>query len=220
MNEQQHLDTLKDIKRIMERSTRFMSLSGLGGVGAGLSGLIGAWFAWRILDDYRNGSPVSYESYDGAAYDGSGNVNVLILKLLLIAAAVLLCALTTGSYFTWRKDRQQGLPIWDATARKVVFNLAVPLFAGGLFILGMIYNGFYGFVSPACLVFYGLALINASKFTMPELRYVGFIETGLGILATFWLGNGLFFWALGFGVVHILYGIIMWWKYERAPQGA
>lgn len=219
MNEQQHLDTLQDIKRIMERSTRFMSLSGLGGVGAGLSGLIGAWFAWRILEDHRTESGTSV-AYDAGVYDGSAGVNATILKLMLVAAAVLLGALTTGSYFTWRKARQQGLPIWDATARKVTVNLAVPLVAGGLFILGMIFNGFYGFIAPACLVFYGLALINASKFTMPELRYVGFIETLLGIIATFWLGYGLFFWALGFGVVHILYGIIMWWKYERAPQAA
>ncbi len=139
---------------------------------------------------------------------------------MLVAAAVLLGALTTGSYFTWRKARQQGLPIWDLTARKAMFNLAVPLVTGGLFILGMIYNGFFGFISPACLIFYGLALINASKYTMPELRYVGFSEAILGILATFWLGYGLFFWALGFGVVHILYGILMWWKYERTPQAA
>jgi len=220
MNEQQHLDTLKDIKRIMERSTRFMSLSGLGGVGAGLSGLIGAWFAHGILEDYRASAGTPF-LYNGGHYEsGSPDVNLLVLKLLLIAAAVLAGALTTGSYFTWRKARQQGLPIWDATARKVVINLAVPLVAGGLFILGMIYNGYYGFVAPACLVFYGLALINASKFTMPELRYVGFTECLLGIIATFWLGYGLFFWALGFGLVHIGYGVIMWWKYERAPQAA
>lgn len=220
MNEQQHLDTLKDIKRIMERSTRFMSLSGLGGVGAGLSGLIGAWFAWRLLDDYRAGVTGTSLPYEAGRYAGSPDAGLLIWKLVLIAAAVLLGALTTGSYFTWRKARQQGLPIWDATARKVTINLAVPLVAGGLFILGMIYNHYYLFIPPACLVFYGLALINASKYTMPELRYVGFIETFLGILATFWLGYGLFFWALGFGVVHILYGVIMWWKYERSPQAA
>ncbi|WP_341841842.1 hypothetical protein [Chitinophaga caseinilytica] len=219
MNEQQHLDTLKDIKRIMERSTRFMSLSGLGGVGAGLSGLIGAWFAYGILDEYRAGNGTQI-AYDADIYSPAPEHNTVILKLMLVAAAVLAGALTTGSYFTWRKARQQGLPIWDATARKVVINLAVPLVAGGLFILGMIYNGFYGFVAPACLVFYGLALINASKFTMPELRYVGFTECLLGVIATFWLGYGLFFWALGFGLVHILYGVIMWWKYERAPQAA
>ncbi|WP_109696396.1 hypothetical protein [Chitinophaga deserti] len=220
MNEQQHLDTLKDIKRIMERSTRFMSLSGLGGIGAGLSALIGAWFAWRTLVAYRASSVLDGGVYDPAASDQTYTEEGILLKLILIAAAVLLCALTTGCYFTWRKARQQGLPIWDPTARKVIIHLGIPLVAGGLFILGMIYNGIYYLIAPTCLVFYGLALINASKFTMPELRYVGFIETLLGILATFWLGFGLLFWAIGFGLVHILYGIIMWWKYERAPEAA
>ncbi len=220
MNEQQHLDTLKDIKRIMERSTRFMSLSGLGGIGAGLSALIGAWFAWRTLTAFRAASVFDGGSYDPATSDQTYTEEGILLKLILIAAAVLLCALTTGCYFTWRKARQQGLPIWDSTARKVTIHLGIPLVAGGLFILGMIYNGIYYLIAPTCLVFYGLALINASKFTMPELRYVGFIETLLGILATFWLGFGLLFWAIGFGLVHILYGIIMWWKYERAPEAA
>ncbi|RPD40139.1 hypothetical protein [Chitinophaga barathri] len=210
MNEQQHLDSLHDIKRIMERSTRFMSLSGLGGVGAGISALIGAYFAWNLLDGKvlpnRGGGIISY----------SGD-SVLTFQLFLIAGAVLVAALGTGFYFTWRKAQAQGLRVWDASARKVIINLAIPLFAGGLFILGLLYNGYPGLVAPACLVFYGLGLVNASKYTVTDIRYLGYVEVALGILALFNLYNGLLFWALGFGVMHIFYGALMWWKYERNP---
>lgn len=205
MNEQQHLETLSDIKRIMERSTRFMSLSGLGGIGAGVSALIGAYFAWQLL-------------YAGGGRDGAYqrvSETVLVFRLLLIACAVLVAALCAGFYFTWRKAQQQGLPVWDASARKVFFNLAVPLGAGGLFILGLLDQGYVGLVAPSCLVFYGLALVNASKYTITDIRYLGYAEIVLGIIAMFNLYNGLLFWAIGFGVLHILYGAIMWWKYER-----
>ncbi len=206
MNEQEHLDTLSDIKRLMERSTRFMSLSGLGGIGAGVSALVGAYFAWTLLSEARDAGGYGYERT---------SETVLVFRLLLIACAVLVAALSAGFYFTWRKARQQGLPIWDASARKVFVNLAIPLIAGGIFILGLLDHGYVGLVAPSCLVFYGLALVNASKYTITDIRYLGYVEIVLGIIALFNLYNGLLFWALGFGVMHILYGAIMWWKYER-----
>ncbi|MRG49058.1 hypothetical protein GFS24_28370 [Chitinophaga sp. SYP-B3965] len=206
MNEQQHLDTLTDIKRIMERSTRFISLSGLGGVGAGISALVGAYFAWNILEDRS--------SYDSIARGGG---DLLVIRLLMIAGAVLVAALSAGFYFTWKKARRQGLPVWDAAARKVFFNLMIPLGAGGLFIFGLLYNNQLALVAPSCLVFYGLALVNASKYTVTDIRYLGYAEIILGILALFNLYHGLLFWALGFGVMHIIYGTLMWWKYERVP---
>lgn len=208
MNEQQHLETLTDIKRIMERSTRFMSLSGLGGIGAGISALVGAYFAWNILQD-RGSS-----SYDSIARGGG---ELLVIRLLMIAGAVLVAALSAGFYFTWRKAQKQGLPVWDAVARKVFFNLMIPLVAGGLFIFGLLYNNQLALVAPSCLVFYGLGLVNASKYTVTDIRYLGYAEIILGILALFNLYHGLLFWALGFGVMHIIYGTLMWWKYERVP---
>lgn len=209
MNEQQHLETLSDIKRIMERSTRFMSLSGLGGIGAGVSALVGAYFAWQLVYGDAGGRVEGY---------GRGSETVLVFRLLLIACAVLVAALSAGFYFTWRKAQIQGLPIWDASARKVFVNLAIPLAAGGLFILGLLEQGYAGLAAPSCLVFYGLALVNASKYTITDIRYLGYAEIVLGIIALFNLYNGLIFWALGFGVLHILYGTIMWWKYERNPS--
>ena len=214
MNEQQHLETLSDIKRIMERSSRFISLSGLSGVWAGLTGLGGAWIAFNWLNSY-------YAAWEGRGDYLDADYALLRMKLILLAAGVLLVALAGGTYFTWRRARRNRLPIWDATSRKVLINIGIPLATGAFFILGLMEDHYVSLIAPSCLVFYGLALVNASKYTLSDIRYLGITEIVLGILNLFFLRNGLYFWTLGFGVLHIVYGVVMWWKYERpAKTGA
>ena len=67
------------------------------------------------------------------------------------------------------------------------------------------------------LIFYGLALINSSKYTFFEIRYLGIAEIVLGLIASVFVSSGLILWAAGFGLLHIIYGIIMYYKYERKP---
>ena len=86
---------------------------------------------------------------------------------------------------------------------------------GGIFLLALINNGVFGFVAPGCLIFYGLGMLNASKYTLPETRYLAFGEILLGLINLCFMGYGLYFWAAGFGLLHIIYGTFMWWKYER-----
>jgi hypothetical protein len=208
MTDQQHLQALTDIKRLMERSSRFISLSGLSGISAGISGLIGAYIARVWLVEYYTRWEIS-GAYSDADY------RTLKYRLIALALAVLAAALAAGTFFTWRKAKQNNLPIWDLTARKVLINTAIPLAAGGAFIAGLLFNHLETLVAPTCLVFYGLAIINASKYTLPDVRYLGICETILGIVNLFYLRKGLYFWAVGFGVLHIIYGALMWWKYER-----
>ena len=203
------LREISDIKRIMERSSRFISLSGLSGVAAGLCALAGAYFASRILDDY-------YLKYNHGHGFADRDFGVLKIKLLVLAVIVLTVALILAFILTWRRARQNHLPVWDLTARKLMWNVLVPLIAGGLFVLAMLQISEWHFVAPACLVFYGLALVNGSKYTLSEIRYLGYLEIILGLINTQFISSGLYFWAAGFGVLHIVYGIIMWWKYERS----
>lgn len=206
--DQQHLQTLTDIKRIMERSSRFISLSGLSGVSAGLCALVGAWLARVWLVAY-------YQRWDSTGVYSDADYADLKFKLIVTALVVMTAAISGGLFFTWRRARRNNLPIWDVTTRKVLINLCIPLAAGGAFAAGLLYNHMEAVVAPACLVFYGLALVNASKYTLPELRYLGVLEVLLGIANLFLLRKGLYFWAVGFGVLHIIYGIAMWLKYER-----
>ena len=210
MNEQnqQTLDTLQDIKRMMERSSRFISLSGLSGIAAGICALVGAWFARNEFKPY-------YKSYDYRGGYAADDFRELKFRLLVIAVAVLAAALISAFYFTWRKARHNKLPVWDLTAKRLTMNMLIPLVAGGLFIMAMYQYNDWKFIAPACLIFYGLALVNASKYTLTDVRYLGLLQVLLGLISTQFVGYGLYFWAVGFGVLHIIYGFVMWWKYEK-----
>jgi len=116
---------------------------------------------------------------------------------------------------TQQRAKKQGRTIWDDTAKRLVINLAIPLVTGGLFLLILLLKGFVGIVAPGTLIFYGLALINASKYTITDIKVLGFSEIIVGLVATYFIGYGLFFWAFGFGVLHIVYGTWMYLKYEK-----
>ncbi len=204
---QQPTETLKDIKQLMERSSRFISLSGLSGIAAGICALVGAWIANDILAEPGWRFPA--EPFRNITTD------LITLRLLLLGAAVFILALLLSFLLTYQRSRKLNLPLWDHTSRRLLWNLLVPIVAGGLFVLGMLQYGEWRFVAPACLIFYGLGLINGSKYTWTDIRYLGYLEIVLGAINMCWIGYGLYFWAIGFGVLHIFYGAIMWYKYER-----
>ncbi|WP_299796833.1 hypothetical protein [uncultured Maribacter sp.] len=210
METNKYLNDITEIKNIMNRSSRFISLSGLSGVLAGIYALIGAGFAYVKLKDT---SAANYENYSGRSSSlwGSGTVS----DLTLIAIAVLVAAVITGFIMTLKKSKKSGEKIWDSTSKRLVFNFAIPLVVGGLFCLVLIQQGIAGLVAPATLIFYGLACVNASKYTMGDVRYMGLVFIGIGLISTQFIGYGLYFWALGFGVCHILYGALMYYKYDR-----
>lgn len=207
-NKEEQLNALNDIRKIMDRSSRFISLSGLSGVFAGITGLVGAFFANREIKSYGNGE----YGYD---LDAQWELEANLIKL---AIAVLLVAIIGGLLFTLRQSRKKKLPFWDKTAKTMLINLSIPLIAGAFFILSLLLTqvSAIGLIAPTCLVFYGLALVNASKYTYTDIRFLGICEIILGIIALFNIGYGLYFWAFGFGILHIFYGLIMYFKYERA----
>lgn len=205
------LETLTEIRSMMERSTRFISLNGLSGVFAGIFALIGAAVAYFYLQARGTG----HLYYDNAVLsDGRANLS-FYLFIFLDAFLVLVASLVVAVFLSVRKAREKGLKIWDNSARRLLLNMFIPLLVGGTFCLILIYHGQAGLVAPSTLIFYGLALVNASKYTLDDIRYLGFIQTVIGLLAAIWIGYGLFFWAMGFGIVHIIYGSMMYFKYER-----
>lgn len=206
----QHLDALKDIRKMMQRSSRFISLSGLSGIAAGIWALIGAYLAYEWIGNY-------YNEFTRGGYTNE-DFHSLKWNLFLLAGGVAGLALISALYFTWRRAGRNKLPLWDHTTKQLVVNTAIPMAAGGLFIIAMLQYSEWRFVAPACLIFYGLGLVNGSKYTLSDIRYLGFFEILLGLINTQFIGYGLYFWALGFGVLHIIYGFAMWWKYERNPS--
>ena len=206
---QKHLQNISEIRSIMEKSSSFLSLSGLSGVFAGIFGLLGAAFAyWYIYIYYQSASSVLLFTNLSLRYE-------ILAIMLLDASIVLILSFAVGFIFTYRNSKKKGLKIWDNTTRRLLINLAIPLFTGGIFTLILLGRGNIYLVAASTLIFYGLALVNASKYTLRDIRYLGICEIILGLLAALFIGYGLLFWALGFGLLHIIYGGVMYYKYEK-----
>ncbi len=203
MNKENYIKDLERIKDIMNRSSRFVSLSGLSGISAGIIAILGALAAylWVFNQNYQPG----YEMSDISSRN--------LTRLALITATTLILAIGTAIYFTTRETRKKDLKFWDYQTKMLLINLAIPLFTGGFLCLILIIRGYLGFVAPLTLIFYGLALINASKYTINEIRSLGFIEIILGLAGVLFIELGIYFWAIGFGVFHIIYGL--WENYRR-----
>jgi hypothetical protein len=214
MNEQQQtLEELQHIKKMMERSSRFISLSGISGIAAGVCALVGAWFANGVITD--NGGPAGYRAVVIRTIESETLQEFMGHKLFQIAVCTFCAALFFAFLFTYLRSKKNNIPLWGSTAKRLLINVAVPMLAGGIYLFKQMQFGNYGLIAPGCLIFYGLALVNASKYTLGEVRYLGYCQILLGIINCWFVGYGLYFWAVGFGVLHILYGIIMWYKYER-----
>lgn len=206
MNAQnESLQELQHIKRMMERSTRFSSLSGFSGIAAGICALAGIWFAIKTIAQWKQNNIENLNA----------SKDELATQLLLIAIATFIAAALSSFIFVYMRCKKLGIPVLGMSARRVIINMVIPLFAGSLFILRLATVGTFELIPPACLLFYGLALVNASKYTLEEIRYLGYSEIIIGIINLWILGYGLIFWGIGFGLLHIIYGVIIWWKYEK-----
>ncbi|UUV21513.1 hypothetical protein [Paenimyroides aestuarii] len=198
-------DDLAHIRSMMERSSRFLSLSGLSGIGAGIVGLVTGCLAMYLTNGkmqyVRSNHVQPYESY-------------MVNLLLILGISALVLAIFCGCYFTVQKSKKLGLQIWTATTKKILVQLAIPLLVGGVFVLALLHYHLYGLVAGTTLIFYGLALVNAEKYTYSDIKYLGFLEIILGCLSLFFIGKGLIFWTVGFGILHIVYGAILYRKYK------
>lgn len=193
----QGTEDIKVIRELMEKSTKFLSFNGLSIVFAGGFALAGAGIAHSIL----NGT--------------AGNEwqrNILLLADALLVFFLSVCVIT---YFCWKKARARQESLFSSTTRRAAYSLLLPLLAGGVFSLVFLYRGDVAVVCASTLIFYGLGVTNASKYTFPELQYLGISEVVLGLLSLFFIGSGIYFWAAGFGVCHIIFGFIMYFRYEK-----
>lgn len=204
---QDYIQDLAEIRQMMERSTKFLSLSGLSGVMAGVYALAGAYAAFRVF--YFDRYEIIYNTLQNGEFSGG------LLNIILIGLTVLVLAIGTAIFLSHKKAGKLNASIWNAASKQLLSNMAVPLVTGGVAVIVLLVKGFIGLAAPLTLIFYGLALFNAGRFTYNELRYLGIIEAVLGVLGLLFIGYGLLLWAVGFGVMHIAYGIFIYVRYER-----
>lgn len=198
---------IAEIRSMMERSSKFLSLAGWAGIMAGIYALVGAYIA-------------KYEfNFNSDEKDSGGmqsvNLSPDLLQVIFLAIIILILAIGTAIFLSYRKSSRRKEQLWNPTAKRMLINMAIPLVAGGLLILILISKGLISLVAPLTLLFYGLALYSASKFTYEEVRSLGLIQIGLGLISAYFVEYGMLLWALGFGVFHIIYGIYMHYKYEK-----
>lgn len=198
-------EDIRVIREMMEKSTKFLSLSGLSGVVAGTAALAGAAFAWFYL--LRDPAMTGYTRIQE------------MLILLAIAFAVLGVSVGAGAWMAWRKARRNGQRLLNKVTYRILYAMAVPLAAGGIFCLIYMLRGDIRTVISGTLLFYGIALVAASKYTYGEIHWLGITEILLGLCAALFDRSGIVFWALGFGVCHIAYGLAMYLKYDRKENG-
>ena len=203
MEEKDVYKELSSIRDLMERSTKFISLSGLSGVLAGIYALMGARFGFRAMENLEGLDPNRPDVKDAVVF------------LTLIALAVFILSFVTCYWLSMRKAKKRGENVWNPVSRRLLGAVAVPMITGGLFIAVLLLQQQYFAIASACLVFYGLALVVASQYTFNEVKWLGFGEILLGLLALNNPGYSVIFWAIGFGILHIIYGTFMHFKYER-----
>ena len=206
MQKKEIYSELSSIRNLMERSAKFISLSGLSGILAGIYALIGAGLGYYLV--YGSSGGLDYRDY-------YVNDKAVVLQLIFVAIAVLVLSVTTGILLTVRKAKKQGEKVWNPSSKNLLINMAIPLVTGGILVLIFLLRGYFGIIAPATLIFYGLALVAGSYYTFTDVKWLGIYEIVLGLLAACLPGFGIVFWTIGFGVLHIIYGSIMHFRYDR-----
>lgn len=197
---------LAEIKSMMERSTRFLSLSGLAGVLAGIYAFVGAGIAyyWIYFPDTTLGEGT-------APMDGKE----LQVNLMAVALVVLVLAIGSAYLLSQQKSQRNSHQFWTPASKRFLLALFIPVLTGGLFSFALIHESAYQLIAPATLIFYGLGLINGSHFTLGEIKNLGIGQLILGLISAFFPDFGLICWAIGFGVLHVIYGSMMYYKHDR-----
>ena len=206
-NEQDYLKDIAEIRSMMERSSKFLSLSGWAGVLAGMYAISGAYLAVFFLS--FNPDQIEYP------INASGDTVAGLPPVVGMALFVLVLAIGTAIVLSSQKALGRGEKAWNSTSKRMIESMAVPLIPGGILLLVLMSNGLSGLVPPLSLLFYGLALYNAGKFTFDDVKYLGFIQIVLGLAGCWLVQYGMILWALGFGLAHIGYGLYIHYKYER-----
>lgn len=201
METKNYLQDLQHIKQMMSKSTQFLSLSGLAGILAGIYALAGAYFVNQLIVNH---------SYQYITLESN-----TLKAIVAIALLVFVLSVSSAFLLSYRKAKQNGETLINSTSKRAFLNFAIPMLTGGILILLLLKNQYFGLVAPVTLIFYGLACVNVSKYTFRDVRYLGITEIILGLVAVEYSGYGLLFWVIGFGICHILYGSIMYYKYDK-----
>jgi hypothetical protein len=208
-NKQKHINDISEIRNMMEKASKFISLSGISGISAGIVALVGVSIAFWYLNFFLP------THVDGSLFSNTFQVGDSILFLFLVGITTFISAFALAVFFTTRNSKRKKIKIWDYSTKRLLIHLLSPLAVAFFFILALVYHRCYVLILPSTLIFYGFSLINAGHFTFRDIKILGFLELLLGVVSLCLVDWALYIWAFGFGVLHIVYGSMMYFKYER-----
>jgi hypothetical protein len=181
------MDNLRYIRETMERSQSFTAVSGVGGVLMGLIALGATFLAVR-----SETTEAWVTVWMSAA--------VLSLGIALVAMTM--------------KARAAGGSLLVGAGRKFAWNLTPPLLVGGLLTVAMTQMGAATLLPGVWLLLYGTGVVTGGAFSVRVVPLMGLAFMLVGAAALFapaaW---GNLFMAGGFGLLHIVFGIVIWRKH-------
>jgi len=211
MEHQKHLENLSELKSILSKNTRFLSFSGLSGVIAGITALAGEYLFYNLYL---------------ATFSSSSNYadvrNLADMKLfysaLLIALSIIGISVIVGVILARKKIRMQGSTVNRDLLKNTLIHILVPILVGGAICFVASFTDHFIYIPAFLLIFYGLGLFNGSRFSFDDLKIVGLVFMGLGLITYAYPNLSMWTWGLGFGVGHILYGLRVYFVHDRKSE--
>ncbi len=200
-------DDLSHIRQMMEKSSRFNSLSGISGVVAGMAALLGVCVVLFLIKPAEFFIPIKIPHY---------NYSSELIVSIAIGLAVLVIGVTGFFFLSYLRGKSSNTPLWTTAVKDLLLTSGTPLIAGGAVCLALLYHHLEIFLVPATLIFYGISLVNAGQYTHLELRTLGILQLILGCVALFIPELGFWLWAFGFGILHIIFGFLIHTKYKAS----
>ncbi|MBA2459180.1 MAG: hypothetical protein H0V43_09545 [Gemmatimonadales bacterium] len=180
------MDNLSFIRQTMERATAFTAVPGWGGVGMGAIAFAATVLAWDASPD------------DWLA--------------TWLGASV--AALGIGGWAMVRKARHGGTPVLSHSGRRFVLSYVPPILVGGLLTIVLVRAGLHSSLPGTWLLLYGTGVVTGGAFSVRVVPLMGICFMLLGTAALFgpaaW---GNVFMAGGFGLLHVVFGLIIARRY-------
>jgi len=202
MNNKNYLEDISQIKNLMAESSKFLVFTtGLSGLFSGLFAIAGITYIYFLAEGKVNDIQELVTNYKST---------IAIVLVVTLAFSTLITFLLTK-----RNAKSNGQNPWNPIAKKMVFNFYSVGILGGIYVLILFFQEKYEFIVELMLIFYGMALLNGSKYTFDQVKFLAYIQIALGLICSLYPTHDFWFWIVGFGFVNLIYGGIMYFGYGK-----